>query len=91
MKMKETQEAVIGLLTIAKIVGDVLKDGPQISDAVTLFAKLQEPEIKAKVDAALADVNLVQGEVEAAKLGDYLELFAAILPEIKGLIESVQK
>lgn len=89
--MKETREAVIGLLVIAKIVGEVLKDGPQITDAVVLFNKLQEPEIKAKVDAALADVNLVQVEVGAAKLGDYLELVAGILPEIKGLIEVVQK
>ena len=38
--MKETKEAVIGLLVIAKIVGDVLKDGPQIADAMVLFAKM---------------------------------------------------
>lgn len=89
--MKETKEAVVGLLTIAKIVGEVLKDGPQIVDAVTLFTKMQEPEIKAKVDLALENISLVQGEIEAAKLGDYLELFAGILPELKGLIDSVQK
>lgn len=89
--MKETKEAVIGLLVIAKIVGDVLKDGPQITDAMTLFAKMQEPEVKAKLDAALADINLVSVEVKAAELGDLLALIAGILPELKGLIDSVQK
>lgn len=89
--MKETKEAVIGILVLGKIIAEVLKDGPQIADAVTLFAKLQEPEIKAKVDAALADINLVKGEVEKAKIGDYLELIAGILPELKSIIEAVQK
>lgn len=89
--MKETKEAVIGILVLGKIIAEVLKDGPQISDAVTLFAKLQEPEIKAKVDAALADINLVQGEVEKAKAIDYLELIAGVLPELTSIIETVQK
>lgn len=89
--MKETKEAVIGLLVVAKIVGEVLKDGPQITDAMVLFAKLQEPEIKAKLDAALADINMVEGEVKAAGLADYLDLIVGVLPELKGLIESVQK
>lgn len=89
--MKETKEAVIGLLVIAKIVGDVLKDGPQIADAMVLFAKMQEPEVKAKLDAALADINLVNVEVKSANMGEMLELLAGILPELKGLIESVQK
>lgn len=89
--MKETKEAVIGILVLGKLIAEVLKDGPQIADAVTLFAKLQEPEIKAKVDAALADINLVKGEVEKAKIGDYLELVAAIIPELTSIIETVQK
>jgi len=89
--MKETKEAVIGILVLGKLIAEVLKDGPQITDAVTLFAKLQEPEIKVKVDAALADINLVQGEFEKAKAGDYLDLLIGIAPEIKAIIEAVQK
>lgn len=89
--MKETKEAVVGLLTIAKIVGEVLKDGPQITDAITLFAKLNEPEIKAKVDAALADIQLVEGEFKNAKFSDYVDLVVTVLPEIVALAESVEK
>ncbi|GEM_PF-2057524 len=89
--MKETKEAVIGILVLGKLIAEVLKDGPQITDAVTLFAKLQEPEIKAKVDAALADINLVQGEVEQAKAADYIDLLIGVLPELKAIVETVQK
>lgn len=89
--MKETKEAVIGILVLGKLIAEVLKDGPQITDAVTLFAKLQEPEIKAKVDAALADINLVQGEVEKGKASDYIDLLIGVLPELKAIVEAVQK
>lgn len=89
--MKETKEAVVGILVIGKLVAEVLKDGPQITDAITLFAKLQEPEYKAKIDAAIADINLVKSEVDNAKFVDFLDLFTGILPELKGIIEQVQK
>lgn len=89
--MKETKEAVIGVLVLGKLIAEVLKDGPQITDAVTLFAKLQEPEIKVKIDAAIADINLVKVEVDNAKIGDYLDLIAGILPELKEIIQTVQK
>jgi hypothetical protein len=89
--MKETKEAVIGILVIGKLVAEVLKDGPQITDAITLFAKLQEPEYKAKIDAAIADVNMVKAEIDNAKFTDYLDLFAGILPELKSILEQVQK
>lgn len=89
--MKETKEAVIGVLVIGKLVAEVLKDGPQLSDTLQLFARLQAPEYKAKIDAAIADINLVKSEVDNAKFGDYLDLVAAILPEIKEIVAQVQK
>lgn len=89
--MKETKEAVVGLLVLAKLISEVLKDGPQITDAIVLFEKLQAPEIKEKMDAALSNINLVESEVKAASLADYIELVAGILPELTDLIKSVQK
>lgn len=89
--MKETKEAIVGLLALAKVIAELAKDGVQVQDAISLFAKLQEPELKAKVDAAIADVQKVQDEVKLASAADYFELVAAALPELKGLVEALQK
>lgn len=89
--MKETKEAIIGLLALSKVIAELAKDGVQIQDAVALFAKLQEPVLKAKVDAAIADIQKVQGEVAVAKAVDYFDLVMVVLPELKDLVEILQK
>jgi hypothetical protein len=89
--MKETKEALVGILALAKVIAELAKDGVQVQDAISLFAKLQEPELKAKVDAAIADVQKVQDEVKAASAADYFDLVMIALPELKGLVEVLQK
>lgn len=89
--MKETKEALVGLLAVAKEIAVLAKDGAQIQDAVALFAKLQEPELKAKVDAAIADIQKVQEEVKVASAADYFDLLIVALPELKALVEVIQK
>ena len=89
--MKETKEALVGILALAKVIAELAKDGVQVQDALSLFAKLQEPELKAKVDAAIADVQKVQDEVKVASAADYFELLIVALPELKGLVEILQK
>lgn len=89
--MKETKEALVGILALAKVIAELAKDGVQVQDAITLFAKLQEPELKAKVDAAIVDVQKVQDEVKVASASDYFDLVMIALPELKGLVEVLQK
>jgi len=89
--MKETKEALVGILALAKVIAELAKDGVQVQDAISLFAKLQEPELKAKVDAAIADVQKVQDEVKVASAADYFDLVMIALPELKGLVEVLQK
>ena len=91
VKMKETKEALVGILALAKVIAELAKDGVQVQDAISLFAKLQEPELKAKVDAAIADVQKVQDEVKVASAADYFDLVMIALPELKGLVEVLQK
>ena len=89
--MKETKEALVGILALAKVIAELAKDGVQVQDAISLFAKLQEPELKAKVDAAIADVQKVQDEVKVASAADYFDLVMIALPELKSLVEVLQK
>lgn len=89
--MKETKEALVGILALAKVIAELAKDGVQVQDAISLFAKLQEPELKSKVDAAIADVQKVQDEVKVASAADYFDLVIIALPELKGLVEVLQK
>ena len=89
--MKETKEALVGVLAVAKLIVDLSKDGLDIKDAVDLFAKLQEPALKAKVDAAIEGVQKVQDEFKSATAVEYFELIMVALPELKGLVEAIQK
>jgi len=89
--MKETKEAFVGVFALAKVIAELAKDGVQVQDAVSLFAKLQEPVLKAKVDAAIADIQKVQSEVQVAKAADYFDLALVALPELKELVEILQK
>lgn len=91
VKMKETKEALVGMLAVAKEIALLAKDGAQVQDAVALFAKLQEPELKAKVDAAIADVQKVQEELKVASAAEYFDLLIVALPELKALVEAIQK
>ena len=89
--MKETKEALVGILALAKVIAELAKDGVQVQDAIALFAKLQEPALKAKVDAAIADVQKVQDEVKVAKASDYFDIVMVALPELKELVDIIQK
>lgn len=89
--MKETKEAVIGFLALAKELAVVFKDGVQVADAAVIFAKLQDEAFMAKLKAAYEGVEKVQTEVKEASAAEVIEILAAALPEIKALIEAVKK
>lgn len=91
VKMKETKEALVAVLAVAKEIAVLAKDGVQIQDAVALFAKLQEPELKAKVDLAIAEIQKVQEEVKVASASDYFDLAIVALPELKALVDVLAK
>lgn len=91
VKLKETKEALVGVLAIAKIIVELSKDGIQVSDAISLFNKLQDEEIKGKIDAAISDIKKVQEEIQVCGLSESVDLIVHVLPEVKELIEALYK
>lgn len=90
--MKETKELVVGLLKVAVLLADVLKDGAQVQDVAAVIAKIQGDEVlKAALLAAYNDIELVKEEMKDIDAVKGLEVAMAALPEIAALIKAVAK
>lgn len=91
-KMKETKEAVVGIMEIAIVIAKALKDGAQISDAVTVYQNLfSNEEMKEKVMAAFKDINKVPEEIKDASLVEASELAIVAVSYIPKLVEALKK
>lgn len=90
--IKETKEAVVGLLTIASLLATHFKKGVKLENAMALFAQLQtDEELKAKIEAAMKDVDKVGSETKELSAKEILEILIEALPEVEKLIEAVKK
>ena len=89
MAMKETQEALLAAAMVGKLVIERCKDGVDMSDAMAVgTALLTDLKLKAAVEAGVKDAALIDDEIKAAKLGDYLALAAVVVPELVAIIEA---
>ena len=89
--MKETKEALIGFLVLAKLMAESFKDGVQVADAWVIIAKLQDPVIQEQLKKAYEDIEKVPAEAQDVQLGDVFDLLMVVLPEIKAIILAVKK
>lgn len=90
--MKETKELAVGFVALAALLAGSFKDGVQVADLATIFAKIEsDPVLKEKLLAAYANIELVKEEVKEVSVGEVLEVAGALLPEIKLLLESIKK
>lgn len=92
MGNKEVKELVIAFLSIASVMAEEFKDGVQVADFASIMAKVSaNEELKAKIEAAYKDIELVKSEVSDLSVAEGLDLVAAAIPEIKNLIVAVKK
>jgi hypothetical protein len=89
--MKETKEAVLGFIVLAKILAESFKDGVQVADAAVILAKLQDPAVMQKIKDAYEQIELVKSEAEDITLNGAFDLLIAILPELKELVVAIKK
>lgn len=90
--IKETKEAMIGLLKLSAVMAEVLKDGAQLTDAVALFAKFQGDEkFKAALMAAQENVAAVPAELKDLSIMEGVELIQAAFPEIMEILKAMKK
>lgn len=90
--VKETKEVAVGLIVIATMLATHFKDGVQVADAAAIFAQLQtDSELKAKLEAAYKDIELVKVETKEVSAAELIEVLMAVLPELSQLIKAIKK
>lgn len=89
--IKETKEALVGVLEVAVLLTKALKDGIQISDVgVIIDALRHDEEFKAKMAAAVKDISLVKTEMADCSAVEAIELAVAgvaYVPKIIGAMK----
>lgn len=81
--VKESSEAVVGAFALAKEVKKVAKDGLQVADFAALYAAYQaDPVLRAKLDAAIKDIQKVGNEVGELDLQDGFALLQVTVPAL---------
>lgn len=92
MDIKETKEALSGLLTLAEIIGKELKDGAQLQDAVAIFHAISsDPAKKAELEAAFADIKKVPDEIKDISLSEGVELSSILIKRLPDLLKVLGK
>lgn len=90
--IKETKEAMIGVLVLATLLSKHLKDGFQLGkDATAIWLEIQSnDELKNQFVAAYEGYNMIDDELKDIDLKESFELVAAAGPEIQKLIEQLR-
>lgn len=90
---KETKEAVIGILAVAAVLAERLKDGVQpMDDSLAVWDKVKNDEVfKAKLAAAYENIKLVPVEVKDMGLEESFDLLTSVAPEIITLVKALKK
>ena len=89
--IKETKEAVIGMMTVGRLVSSVTKDGVQLQDFGTVIKHYNEnPEFKKAVDEAYEGFDLIGAEVADLDFKECIELGMVVMAEVPKLVESLK-
>lgn len=86
--IKETKEAICGILELSLAIAGVLRDGAQVTDLGTLLALFRESsEFKAKLEAAVQGSAKVPAEVSDLHLKEGLELTTEVIAFIPRFVD----
>ena len=80
--IKETKEALLGVVALGAFVMERAKDGVKLDDAMALAAKLvSDPEFTNKLKLAIDGSDKIPAEVGELSFAEIIEL-AKVLPEL---------
>lgn len=89
--IKETKEAVLGVMRLAAVIATLTKDGVQFEDFGALINEYQaNPELKAILDAAYAEIHLVPEELKDLDFAESFELGSAVIKELPALVAAMK-
>lgn len=89
--IKETQEMILALLKITKILAVQFKDGIQATDALEIIKKVMTPELEKLIVEAYNGMDQITEEVKDVSLAEALDLIKIIAPEVMAIIGEVSK
>lgn len=90
--MKETKEALVGLLSITELLAVQFKDGVQASDVADIILKITaNEELKKKLLDAYNDADKVPSEMKDMELAEAIELITFAAPKILDLVKAIKK
>jgi hypothetical protein len=86
MDVKETKEAVVGLVKLGVVLADLAKDGIDWADGAALASKIVSDEaFRSALMAAAVGVSSIPAEIKDIKLEEALELVMAVIAELKAV------
>lgn len=90
--IKESKEALEGMMELSICLVEVFKDGLQFSDIMDLWEKLKnDPLVSAKLAAAYEGYQKVPDELNDLNIDESFELGACALQYMPKLIKSFKK
>jgi len=91
-EVKETREALVGLLEVACVLAERLRDGADVGDAMAVWAKLQsDSEFALKLSTAYQGVGAVPAELGDLTTGELVELVTTVLSYLPKLVAALKK
>jgi hypothetical protein len=92
MGIKESKEALEGMMELAKCMMMVFKDGVQLADAAELWDKLKnDPEVSAKMMMAYEGYKHIPAEMKDLDLAEGFELAYCAMRHIPEMIEIMKQ
>ena len=89
--IKETKEAVQGLLAVSSFLAVRLKDGAGVDDAAALVQKLMmDDEFKKVLEAAVEGAKQIPAEVKDLSLAESLELALVGVGGVKDIVTGLR-
>lgn len=90
--IKETKEAIVGLMALSAIIGKELKDGFQVDDLAKIVGVvLADPVKKEKLAVAVENIQKAAAELSDLQLGEGIELAIVVVQELPALLEALKK
>jgi hypothetical protein len=90
--IRESREAIIGMMELSLVMADVLKDGAQLSDLGVVFAKFStDKNFKEKMRIALDKIGEVPKELGDLDLSEGMELAMLLIPYVPRFVDTFRK
>lgn len=88
--VKETKEAIVGLVMLGVELAKLAKDGVDLSDAVALVAKSQDEEFRKIIVTAAQGIERVPAEIKDLTLAEIVEI-AQVIPVVLSILADYKK